>query len=655
MSCIVFDRSITHDLERALRREWLETNGLGGWASSTIVGAHTRRYHGLLVAATRPPVGRVVLLSKLDELVVVDGQHYDLGCNKYPSAVHPRGFEHLMRFRRDLFPEFEYEAGPARIRKTIAAIQGENMTVVMYEVLEAPGPVDLELKPFVAARDYHHLSHENDRIRRETRFSADVLQVRPYLDSPDLFIKVPGAAFDSWPDWYRNFEYPVERSRGLDYYEDLFCYGTFRVRLEPGRKLGVVVSMEHPAKVDGVELLDKERARREALEEACRAEDDLVRWLCRAADQFIVHRGKDLRTIIAGYHWFSDWGRDTMISLPGLCLVTRRLEDARRILKAFAVSASEGMLPNRFPDEGETPEYNTVDATLWFFVAIHKYLAAGGDDGFVRGELLPVLRDILAWHDRGTRYGIKVDKDGLLLAGEPGTQLTWMDAKVFDWVVTPRHGKAVEINALWFNALSIFANLASRFGLSEEAQEWQARAERVKEAFRRVFWNQESQCLFDCVNGEEKDASIRPNQVFALSLPFSLLPLAEAKKVLQVIEEHLLTPYGLRSLSPRDRQYRPHYGGDQLARDGAYHQGTVWGWLLGPYLTALMRVRGPDARGKAIESLAGIREHLRHAGVGSVSEIFDAEAPHAPRGCIAQAWSVAEILRACVEDLGLPA
>jgi predicted glycogen debranching enzyme len=354
--------------------------------------------------------------------------------------------------------------------------------------------------------------------------------------------------------------------------------------------------------------------------------------------------------LIAGYHWFSDWGRDTMIALPGICLVTGRFDDARKILRAFAQSVSQGLLPNRFPDEGERPEYNSVDATLWFFVAIQKYLEYSGDEAFVCEELLPVLQNIIAWFDRGTRYHIMVDADGLVKAGEPGVQITWMDAKVFDWVVTPRDGKAVEVNALWYNALMICSDLLKQAGQEAEARELGQRAKQVKKRFVEVFWNHAAGCLYDYVNGDSSNAAIRPNQIFALSLPHMVLSGRRARMVLQVVEDHLLTPVGLRSLAPGSRDYRPRYGGDQLARDGAYHQGTVWSWLIGPYVTALVRVRGAAARKDARALLEGFEPHLQTAGVGTVSEIFDAEEPHAARGCIAQAWGVAEILRAYVED-----
>jgi len=648
---IVFNKSLTQNFDEAIRREWLETNGLGGWASSTITGAHTRRYHGLLVAATKPPVGRMVLLSKLDETIAINGQRFELSCNRYPGAIHPRGFEYLVSFEKDLFPVFEYEASGIKLRKTIAAINYENTTLLLYEILQAPSNFTFELRPFIAYRDYHSMAHENGAIRREAQFNNSVFRAQPYDGVPELFVMIPNASFEAQPDWYRNFEYSIEQYRGLDFHEDLFTHGVFRVDLKAGDKLGVIISTNNPGGRDAFKLFDMEKRRREKILEGPSNKDEFSKILTLAADQFVVQRGEDLKTLIAGYHWFSDWGRDTMIALPGICLVTGRYDDAKKILRAFAQSASQGILPNRFPDAGEQPEYNTVDATLWFFVAIYKYLQASGDENFVRDELMPILRDIIAWHDRGTRYRIHVDTDGLLYAGEPGVQLTWMDAKVGDWVVTPRQGKAVEINALWHNALMIFAELSKRFGDTAVMKQFVQRAEQVKIKFNEMFWNEAGGYLYDYIDGDHRDALLRPNQILALSLPFPLLEDEKAKKVLKIVEEKLYTPVGLRSLAAHEQGYRPHYGGDQWSRDSAYHQGTVWSWLLGPMITAIVRVEGEAGKKRAKQLLEKITPHFSDAGIGTISEIFDAEPPHAPRGCMAQAWGVAEVLRAYIEEV----
>ena len=652
---ISFDASVTKELESAASREWIEANGLGGWASGTIAGCHTRRYHGLLVAATRPPVGRMVLLSKLAETLAVGDDRFELDTNRYPGAVHPHGHELLTSFALDPMPKYVYEAGGVKLAKTVAAIHGENTTVVHYEVLEAPAPFTLELRPLIAYRDYHALQRANDAVRfANASFREGVFRARPYDGAPELFLQVAESSFAANPDWYFRFEYARELERGLDAHEDLFCYGAFHRQLGKGDRFGVIVSTGEVTGRDPLALIAKERARRQAIADSAGVDDAEARTLALAADAFVVRRGEDLRTIIAGYPWFTDWGRDAMIALPGLCLATGRHDDAKKILRAFARSTDRGMLPNRFLDAGEGVEFNTVDATLWFFVAAHRYLEATGDEEFVLGELRPVFEDIVAWHERGTRYGIRVDDDGLLRAGEPGTALTWMDAKVGDWVVTPRHGKPVEIQALWFNALSILADLRKRAGDADGAAAVLAQAKRVKERFVELFWNAEASCLFDVVDGELRDRSIRPNQVFALSLPFPLLPKDKARAVLSVIEDKLLTPCGLRSLAPDDPAYRGRYEGDPVVRSASYHQGTVWSWLLGPYADALVKTGGAVGKTKARKAIERLTPHLREAGLGTVSEIFDGDAPHAPRGCPAQAWSVGEALR-ILKECAVPA
>jgi predicted glycogen debranching enzyme len=651
MMKISLDQRITQKFNEAIRREWLETNGLGGWASSTVTGAHTRRYHGLLVAALQPPVGRMVMLSKLDETIDFEGQRLELTTNVYSGAVHPQGYRYLQHFSKDFFPEFRYEAAGVQLQKTIAAVDGENTTLILYEVSNASPSFTLELQPFMAGRDYHSLADANDQITENFEFENEVFSARLYEGLPELFLRVPGATFEAQPDWYYNFEYLVEKVRGQDFQEDLFTPGTFKCRLKAGDKLGVIVSTQNPSGRDAFTLFDRETERRQKLISKLPVIDETTKNLGLAADQFIVRRDSNFKTIIAGYHWFTDWGRDTMIALPGLTLATGRFEDAKKIIRAFAHSISQGMLPNRFPDEGAEPEYNTVDATLWFFIAIYKYLKYTGDKAFLKNELLPILEDIIAWHERGTRYGIHVDEDGLLYAGEPGVQLTWMDAKIGDWVVTPRTGKAVEINALWCNALAIMASLYKSVGQKASAKRFAQRAEQTRDRFREEFWYEEGGYLYDYVDGEKRDSSIRPNQIFALSLPYPLLEGQQAKKVLETVTHKLYTPYGLRSLAPDDPFYRPVYSGNGFERDSAYHQGTVWAWLLGPFLTAVVRVSGQEGKATAKNYFKEIMPHIADAGIGTVSEIFDADWPHAPRGCIAQAWSVAEIARAYVEDL----
>jgi len=414
----------------------------------------------------------------------------------------------------------------------------------------------------------------------------------------------------------------------------------------------IIASTERRDPDRAAEYREAEISRRQAAVAALPSDNELVRSLAAAADQFIVARG-DEKTVIAGYHWFSDWGRDTMIALPGLTLVTGRAEAAKSILLAFARHVDRGMLPNRFPDAGEEPEYNTVDATLWYFEAVRALLYYTDDYQFIQTHLYPALAEIIDWHVRGTRYGIKVDEDGLLASGEPGVQLTWMDARVGEWVVTPRQGKAVEIQALWYHALRVMERLAHEFNDAAGEERYGRMAERAEQSFNRLFWNEAAGCLFDVVDGDMRDGSIRPNQIFAVSLPHSMLARERAQGVVEVVGRELLTPYGLRSLAPNDPRYRGRYEGDPSSRDGVYHQGTVWGWLMGPFITAYLKVNenSQEARDQAARWLEAFSGHLREAGLGQVSEIFDGDAPHHPRGCIAQAWSVAELLRAAAEDV----
>lgn len=634
---------------QAIRYEWLETNGLGGYASSTVIGANTRRYHGLLVAALAPPVNRVVLLSKLDESIMMDGHRYELGSNKYQGAVYPSGYIFQESFEKDLFPTFRYHVNGITLNKTIATVHEENTTLVLYEVEEAPKDFYMELLPIGAFRDFHHLSSANGRVQQIAFFEEGVLRMKFYEDLPELFISAPASSYQAQSDWYFNFEYQEELNRGMEAHEDLFSPGKLYVPLQAGQRFGVIISTEDPHNRDAWELFEEEKKRRLALLQDTQPEHPLLKHLTLSADQFLVRRGEEFHSIIAGYPWFSDWGRDTMIALPGICLARGKYDEAKSILQAFAQYVSQGMLPNRFPDRGEPPVYNNIDATLWFFVAAYKYMLATGDETFLANTLMPAMHDILQWHDEGTRFNIHTAKDGLLFGGEEGIQLTWMDAKADDWVVTPRIGKPVEVNALWYNAWRIFAHFHEILGLESQAKAFIQRSTNIKERFVEVFWNEEDHCLYDCVNGSEKDASIRPNQIFAISLPFPLLDPVQGSMVLNVVEDKLLTSRGLRSLCPTDQAYQDKYTGDIFQRDGAYHQGTVWGWLLGPYIDALIYVKGRWGKRMARQLLIDYYPHFSEHCLGSAAEIFDAASPHTARGCGAQAWTISEMLRVSME------
>ncbi|HKI03697.1 MAG TPA: glycogen debranching enzyme N-terminal domain-containing protein [Thermoanaerobaculia bacterium] len=568
---IEIDREITQDFDRASGLEWLETNGLGGWAGTTVAGAHSRRYHGLLVAATQPPAERTVLLSRLDETLHVEGESFELSCNQFPGVVIPRGFEHLTSFRKDLFPVFEFEAGGVKLRKTVAAVDGENTTLVLYEVLEAPGPFILSLRPFLAARDQHALSAANPKINEESPFEDGILSLRPYPDVPELFVQVPGADFRQNPQWWYRFEYEAERRRGADFQEDLWTPGVLGLEMAAEDRLGIVVSTRNPAGRDAFALFEKERKRREKVLKALPVQDDFARHLALAADGFVVRRGPNQRAVLAGYPGFGEQSRDTMIALPGLCLVTGRHEDAKKILRDFA----KGVFKK------EEPEHTSADAPLWLFVAAWKYLQTTGDEAFVRETLLPALRKVVRAYSKGTLHGIQVSDDGLLSAG----------------------GKSVEVNALWYNALAILSEIEARLGDPKEASRLGKSAKRVQKRFQEAFWNEEAGCLYGLIDGgpdgDERDDSFRPRQIFALSLPFPLLPKPKAARVLAAVEA--------------DSQ-----------RSGA--------WPFGPYFTALVRVHGAAGRKKALLAVEELKSRL-------------AEDP------MAQAWSVAEVLRAYVEDL----
>ena len=642
---IVFDSTICTDFAQASSREWLETNGIGGFASGTISGANTRRYHSIFTPATDPPLGRITMLSKLEETLTLDGAAYELSANQYPGRVHPQGFQFLKSFRLDPFPVWTFEVDGVELEKKTFMVHGENTVVCAWALKRLRRgdrrPITLGVRPLLSYVDYHHLRHEDPAFDGGYQVDGSTISMQPVANMPSMFIQHSGGSVERTGHWYRDFEYAIEAERGFDYREDLFQ--PFVITFSDARSAHIIVSTEPRKNTDAAKLERTEKKRRDALVKQAGVKDDLARHLVLAADQFIVRRG-DGHTVIAGYPWFSDWGRDTMISLTGLTLSTNRPEIARNILLEFADHISQGMLPNRFPDAGNEPEYNTVDATLWYFESVRAYLAATEDYVTVREHIYPKLAEILVWHLRGTRYNIHIDTDGLLYAGEPGVQLTWMDAKIGDSVITPRTGKPVEIQALWYNALCVMSDLAKRFGDDEDHSRYTAMADLAKLSFNALFWNESGKYLFDVVENGDRDVSVRPNQIFAASLHHTMLDDERARMVVENVEAELLTPVGLRSLSPNDARYVGVYIGSPFERDSAYHQGTVWAWLIGPFVDAYRRVY-PQREDRVARIMEGFAEHLHDAGVGQISEIFDADPPHSPRGCPAQAWSVAEVLR----------
>ncbi len=665
---LTFGPELLRNPEESLCREWLATNGLGGYASSSLATANTRRYHGLLVASLHPPCGRAVLLSKLEEtLTVTDAQGmetaYALSANIYPGAIYPQGYAMLQEWSASPNPTWTWQPAPnLRFTKSIRMAQGENTTVITYRLLQAPdnASVRLSLVPLLAWRDYHSEMIACD-FRPDTTWDASTLQLQlPPIERvtsapTTLYLHLTDESgdplsdtrFEPHSDWYYHIQHPREQERGQDFQEDLYTPGTLSLSLTPGQSVVVVATTKTEEK--------EKRRKGEEESQGTGADSSFILHpssfaghLARAAEQFIVQVPGGRSTIIAGYPWFGDWGRDTMISLPGLCLTTGKTDIARDTLLSFAQYVDQGMLPNRFPDVGETPEYNTVDATLWYFVAIYRYVEATGDKTILSGGLWETLKEIVNWHQQGTRYNIHVDPpDNLLYAGQEGVQLTWMDAKCGDCVVTPRIGKPVEINALWHNALQIMAYFAALLNDSLSGSYTQ-QARQTQDSFISRFARADGRGLYDVLDAPpsgHSDASIRPNQIFALSLPFPTVqpdtPLASS--IIAVAREELLTPCGLRTLSPRDPDFQPRYEGDALHRDGAYHQGTVWPWLLGPFAESYYKVTG-DAEG-AKQMLSGLQAQMSTFGIGSLAEIFDGMEPQRPNGCYAQAWSVAETLR----------
>jgi predicted glycogen debranching enzyme len=657
---IHFGREVTGNLDAILRREWLVTNGIGGYAMGSLAGARTRRYHGLLITSLQPPTRRVLMVANLDAWVEIDGRRSPLVTHEWAAGVVlPDGYRHLESFRLEgTIPVFVWAVGDVQIVQRIWMAYGKNTTYVTYTYTRGTSNVSMVIQPLCTYRDHHKLTKGGYQVDVQAGPAPwpggpgiTILPhpdraepVQPFRILSNLGTLVPG------PEWWWSFHLAEEKRRGLDNQEDLFAAGTLTASLKPGNTVALAFTAEpdNPAPWHDALVAEQQR-QRDLLERADLPPDapDWIRQLVLAADQFIVTRdisGQPGRSILGGYPWFSDWGRDTMVALPGLTLATGRRDDGGAILETFARFVDQGMLPNRFPDAGQAPEYNTADATLWYFLAIYACYQAEGCAGQALSGLYDVLTRIIECHVSGTRFNIRVDPtDGLLFAGEPGLQLTWMDVKIDDWVVTPRIGKPVEINALWYNALRILAELATTLGHAEDAARYTEMADRVQASFDACFWYSGGY-LYDVVDGMNgDDSTLRPNQIFAVSLPFPLLDGDKARAVVDICARELLVSYGLRSLAPDEADYVGAYGGDQLQRDSAYHQGTAWAWLMGPFVSAHYRVYGnPHTAWSYLEPMA---DHLNDHGLGTISEIFDGDPPHAPRGCIAQAWSVAEVLR----------
>jgi predicted glycogen debranching enzyme len=657
---VQFGREVCGDLEIAESREWLVTNGLGGYASGTVAGTATRRYHGLLMASLQPPVQRTMLVNGIDESVRYFENRFSLGTNRWMSgSISPRGYLQVESFHLEgTKPVWRFALADALLEKRVWMKQGENTTYVQYSLVRGSAPVELEGKVLVNYRDFHHTTQAKD-WQMTIEPVEHGLRVKAFDGAVPFYLKSSGASWTPEHECYREYFLPAERARGLDDHEDRLFAGLFQCHLRLGESVTIVLSTEEDTSLDAEQARAMRADRELKLFQAwqgqhakvCAARpDEEPGWLWQlvpAADQFLVERvfpdQSRGHTIIAGYPWFNDWGRDVMIALPGLTLSAGRPEIARDILRTWARFVEDGLLPNNFPDGAGEPEHNTADATLWFFEALRQYFQVTQDLDLIR-DLFPVLAAIIDAHVHGTDFNIKVDPmDALLSAGSPEVQLTWMDAKIGNWVVTPRRGKPVEINALWINALYTMANFAGT--LAKPREGYAKLADKATRYFQK-FWNAERNCCYDVIEipGGEKDAALRPNQIFAVSLPASPLEPSQQKAVVATVAEHLLTSHGLRSLGPQEPGYKGKYGGGPRDRDSSYHQGTVWGWLLGPFALAHYRVYKDAAMAQSF--LEPLGRTIYSAGLGTLGEVFGGDAPFPPGGCPAQAWTVAEAFRA---------
>jgi predicted glycogen debranching enzyme len=627
--------------------EWLEADGLGGFASGTVSGIRTRRYHALLLTATTPPAGRMVLVNGFDAWVETPHGTFPISSQRYsPDVIHPDGASRIESFEHEPWPRWRYTIDDNMVLdQELFVPKGESTVFISWRIVNRMdgAPIILNVRPFLSGRDFHSTHRENGAFKFSAQQNGERLTFRSYDGVPPV-IAYSNGQYTHDPTWYRNFLYSEELARGLDATEDLASPGVLQFSISQEPAVLMLAAEGHA--ITDIESIEARHAQVRSIEQARR--NYFSGSLERAADAYLVKRGKG-KTLIAGYPWFGDWGRDTFIALRGLCIATGRLEEARDILLQWAGTVSQGMLPNRFPDQSEQPEFNSVDASLWYIIAVRDYLLAARkqptltDDCHTK-KLRAAVEAILAGYNEGTRFGIRADRDGLLSAGEPGQQLTWMDARVDAHEVTPRIGKPVEIQALWLNALAVGAKFSAR---------WETSLEKGRAAFEAKFWNEHAGYLADVIDCDHQpgviDLTFRPNQIFAVGgLPLMLLSTDRARRVVDVVEMNLLTPIGLRSLAAREPGYAPQYQGDSRARDSVYHQGTVWPWLIGGFVDAWVRVRGstPRVKKEARERfLPPLYEHLNHAGLGHISEICDAEPPHTPRGCPFQAWSLGELLR----------
>ena len=672
-----------HDIDNLLTKEWLLTNGRGGYTSSTIVGCNTRAYHGLLIGSLIPPTHRIMALSNCLEMIISREKIFNLSTFEFPDKFAPAGFGFLRAFRRDIGAHFDYELEDVGLTKSVYLVQDTDMVAIVYNFNRIRGPVEFVSRPFIGLRNYHALQKSYATLCSKCLGSAErgLLIHHETPNAGDLILRCPSANFEKDPQWWFNFTYRHDRERGQACTEDLWTPGFFKCRINKPAKVVLWASLI-PSKAGNKPLppMDIEKVCEDLLKHQRNLKNHVQNlksgfqipalnsiskrkklrigelkyfdMLCFAAEQFITKRqinNKTKSTILAGYPWFADWGRDAFISLPGLLLVTGWFEQAKSVLTTFAAAADKGMIPNCFDEYDNSAHFNSVDASFWFVNAAFQYLQATDDSETFMQEFIPTIRWILDSYSKGTKFGIHADTDGLITAGDEQTQLTWMDAKCDGIAFTPRYGKAVEVNALWYNCLCLLAEFYAGRD-QESAKRYESMAGQVRAGFRELFWNDSKGYLNDCIRPDGSiDDSLRPNQIFAVSLKFSPLSESQQFSVVEVVQKHLLTPYGLRTLSPDAADYKGVYTGPLRQRDEAYHQGTVWPYLIGPFIEAYLKVNdfSPESKKQAAEFVEPLLEHLTEDGcLGSISEIFDGDEPHKPKGCFAQAWSVAELIRA---------
>ncbi len=684
----IFVPTDAQPVEDMLTKEWLLTNGRGSYASSTITGCNSRAYHGLLIGSLKPPANRIMALANCLEMVICGSEISKFSTFEFSDKFAPAGFGYLKRFRQSFGVHFDYVLDKAELTKSVYLLRDRDVAAVVYDFTSIREPVDFISRPFVGLRDFHSLQKSYAQLcsRRLDSDTAALIVRHDMPNSCELLLTCPDADFEKDEQWWLNFVYRVDGERGQNFTEDLWTPGFFKCRVESPMRVVLWAEL-----ADGSprarNRLDPALYTHDYIDQACEqlrnhwenltnkarnvksnlqfpisgfqlensnlntADSDFFETLCLSADAFITRRQSDHKfrtTILAGYPWFADWGRDAFISLPGLLLATGRFDEAKSVLTTFAAAVDEGMIPNRFDDNSDTTYFNSVDASLWFINAAFQYFQASGDSKTFSKELVPTIRWIIESYHKGTRYGISADADGLITAGDDHTQLTWMDAKFDGVAFTPRCGKAVEVNALWYNGLRLLVEFYDGRN-SRDAAHYKTMAGKVGGSFRQLFWNQSKGYLNDCIRPDSSaDESMRPNQIFAVSLPHSPLTVQQQKSVVARVQKYLLTPYGLRTLDTQSPNYRGEYSGPPRDRDAAYHQGTVWAYLMGPFVEAYLKVNefSPESKAQAAEFIKPLLRHLTENGcLGSVSEIFDGDPPHKPRGCFAQAWSIAELIR----------